>query len=528
MDFTSIVLIQIAIFSCLATLVPTSRTNSSLKIAAIAVLTILAISWYVVPHQMAQFGLGAWIFLLLLPMSLLRQLESLVVSSQYLAASQFAKRLRWLLPTDGMWNYHHLLEGIALAQTGQFEAARAIFDRYQSDDRTQLGRSATALLYRSTDRWQEYITWVEERLMPARSNQPRGTILVDYLRAYAEIGDLHRCIAEVDKIEGNQQMNTQHLHLLKMYILAYSGRVEAVYQSFQSLLSMYPANFQQFWLGTAELAAGKTDLAQRQLAKLRYLNEDSCLQQDIDWRLSQPLPDLNRLTPADWELVAQTETTVRQEAQYGSQIPNNAHTPVTSLLITINILIFCAELGWQYKTGDRDLSFIPWGGLYAPLVVSGEWWRIITANFLHMGILHLGMNMLALLYLGKFVEYRLGALKYFLAYLLAGIGSMALVTYVDIKWVTEPQITVGASGAIMGMLGTMGAIHLSGWRQSKVAAAGRQFQTVLFSVGFQLVFDITNGHTSIVGHFSGLIIGFLVGLVLLQFGTKELPKLPSA
>jgi rhomboid protease GluP len=79
-------------------------------------------------------------------------------------------------------------------------------------------------------------------------------------------------------------------------------------------------------------------------------------------------------------------------------------------------------------------------------------------------------------------------------------------------------------------LGTMGAIHLSGWRKSKVAAARQQFQTVLFSVVLQYVFDRTNGHTSIVGHFSGLTIGFLVGLVLLQFGNKDrdLPRLPSA
>ncbi|NJR32787.1 MAG: rhomboid family intramembrane serine protease [Chamaesiphon sp. CSU_1_12] len=124
----------------------------------------------------------------------------------------------------------------------------------------------------------------------------------------------------------------------------------------------------------------------------------------------------------------------------------------------------------------------------APLVVTGQWWRIMTANFLHMGILHLGMNMLALLYLGKFVEYRLGTWKYLFAYLVAGLGSMAVITYIDIRWMTAPHITVGASGAIMGMLGAMGAIHLRGWRQAKVAAAGRQFQAVLFSVGFQLVF----------------------------------------
>ncbi len=529
MDFTSIVLVQIAIFYCLATLLPTSRSNSSLKVAAIVVLIILSMSFYVLPNLMAKIGIGAWILLLILPMSLMSRLESLVNSSQYLAASQLAKRLRWLVPTDGMWHYHHLLTGISLAQSGQIKAASEIFDRYQSSDQTEIGRSATALLYRSTDRWHEYITWIQNLLAPAKLNLNdlgsalgnRGTILINYLRAFAETGDLHHCIVAVDQLDRYRQLNTQQLHLLKMYILAYCGRVEAVTQSCQSLLSMYPAEVHQFWIGSAELAAGKIEIATRQLAKLRSTSIDSCIQQDIDWRLSQPLPDLNKLHPTDWETVAQIEANIQADARYGSQTPSDARTPVTNFLIAINVLVFCAELGWQYKSGDRDFSLIPFGGLAAPLVLAGEWWRIVTANFLHLGILHLGMNMFALLYLGKFVEHRLGSWRYFLAYLLAGLGSMAVITYVDTKWMIQPQITVGASGAIMGMLGTMGAIHLSGWRQTKVTAAARQFQTVLFSVGFQLVFDLTNGHTSIVGHFSGLIIGFLVGLVLLQFGTRD-------
>jgi rhomboid protease GluP len=529
MDFTSIVLVQIAIFYCLATLLPTSRSNSSLKIAAIVVLTILSMSWYFRPDLMAKIGIGAWIVLVLVPMLLMRHLESLVNSSEYLAANRLAKWLRWLAPTDGMWNYHHLLQGLAIAQTGQFDAAQQIFDRYQPEHTpyskparsTEIGRSATALLYRSTDRWSEYITWVRERITREQLDRDRGTTLVYYLRALAETGDLHRCIIEVTKLDRDRQLNPQQLNLLKMYILAYCGRVAAVTQSCQSLLSMYPSQSHQFWIGTAELAAGNIEVATQQLTELRQTTKDRSLQQDIDWRLSQPLPDLAKLSSLDWATLAQMESLMLQDAGYNAQTPSNARTPVTNLLIAINVLVFCAELGWQAKSGDKAFTLIPGGGLIAPLVLSGQWWRIITANFLHMGILHLGMNMLALLYLGKFVEYRLGSLRYLLAYLVAGLGSMAAITYVDTRWLTEPRITVGASGAIMGMLGTMGAIHLSGWRQAKVAAAGRQFQAVLFSVGFQLVFDLTNGHTSIVGHFSGLIIGFLVGLVLLQFGSKE-------
>jgi rhomboid protease GluP len=523
MDFTSIVLVQIAIFYCLATLLPTSRSSSSLKIAAIVVLIILSMSWYFMPDLMMKIGIGAWIFLVLLPMLLLRRLEALVDSSQYLAASHLAKWLRWLAPTDGMWNYHHLLQGIAIAQTGQVEIASQIFARYQPDDLqhqkphqlTAIGRSATALLYRSTDRWPEYITWVRERLTREQLNLDRGTTLVYYLRALAETGDLHRCIIEVNKLDRDRQINNQQLNLLKMYILAYCGRVDAVTQSCQSLLAMYPSDSHQFWIGTAELAAGKIEVATQQLTQLRQTTKDSCIQQDIDWRLSQPLPTLDKLSSLDWTTVTQIESTLLQDAQYGTQAPSTARTPITNLLIAINVLIFCAELVWQARSGNKEFSLIPWGGLSAPLVLAGEWWRIVTANFLHLGILHLGMNMLALLYLGKFVEYRLGSFRYLLAYLIAGFGSMAMITYIDTRWLTEPRITVGASGAIMGMLGTMGAIHLRGWRQAKVAAAGRQFQAVLFSVGFQLVFDLTNGHTSIVGHFSGLTIGFLVGLVLL-------------
>lgn len=520
MDFTSIVLIQIAIFHCTAILLPTSRSYSSIKIAALVVLTILAMTWSFMPARTALIGVGAWSVLLLLPTSLLRRLDLFVASSQYLKASRLARWLRWLVPSDGMWNYHHLLKGIALAQVGQTEASQEIFDRYQSDNRTEIGRSATALLYRSTDRWAEYIAWVQERLTLEELKFDRGTTLVYYVRAFAETGDLRRCIAEVDKLERDRQLNTQNLNLLKTYILAYCGRTDAVKHACERLLSMYPAESLLFWISTAELAAGKIE-ATRELEQLHQSSADNCIQQDIDWRLSQPLPDLKRLNPYDWETVTRMETTVLQEAQYGTQIPNDVRTPVTTLLIAINVLVFCAELAWQAKTGDKDFTFIAWGGLAAPLVIAGQWWRIITANFLHMGILHLGMNMLALLYLGKFVEYRLGSFRYLLAYLAAGLGSMAVITYIDTRLLTDPRITVGASGAIMGMLGTMGAIHLSGWRQAKVASAGRQFQAVLFSVGFQLVFDLTNGHTSIVGHFSGLIIGFLVGMVLLLFGTRD-------
>jgi rhomboid protease GluP len=534
MDFTSIVLIQIAVFSCLATLLPTSRSNTSSKLAAIVVLAILGLSWYFLPLQAVRIGMTAWVGLLLLPMYLMYRLDSLVNNSQYLVASRLAKGLRWLLPTDGMWNYHHLLRGIALAHTGQIDAADAIFDRYQTDDRTELSRSATALLYRSTARWHEYVRWVKHRLILVRRmalakiDRPisekklgQGMTLVYYVRALAEIGDLRVCIQELLDLERDRQINLQQLNLVRMYILAFCGRVDGVTQVCQRLLPMYPETVHQFWIGTAELARGNVDIATKQLILLREQTQDRSIQADIDWRLSQPLPDLDKLTPEDWQILGRMEAQTLQEVKYGAQTPADIPTPATNLIVWINVLVFCGEVFWQYRSGNPKASFIEWGGLAAPYVLAGQWWRIGTANFLHLNFLHLAMNMFALIYLGKFVEYRLGTFRFIIAYLLAGIGSMAMVTYIDTRWMTDLHITVGASGAIMGLLGTMGAIHLTGWRRAKASSAARQFQAVLLSVGFQLIFDLTNGQTSIVGHFSGLFFGFLVGLGLLGFGTRE-------
>lgn len=186
---------------------------------------------------------------------------------------------------------------------------------------------------------------------------------------------------------------------------------------------------------------------------------------------------------------------------------------MTNFLIAINVLIFGAEIFWKSPSQPK-MSLIELGGLFAPQVMAGEWWRVITANFIHLGILHLLMNMLALMWLGKFVEDSLGTFRFTLLYVICGLGSMLTITYIDLQSL-KPPVTVGASGAIMGIFGVMGAIHLLGWHKGKSKSAAKEFRGVLFGVGFQLAFDLVNGHTSIVGHLSGFAIGFLVGLGLL-------------
>ena len=142
------------------------------------------------------------------------------------------------------------------------------------------------------------------------------------------------------------------------------------------------------------------------------------------------------------------------------------------------------------------------GALFGPLVADGEWWRLITYGFLHAGLLHIGFNMLLLWLLGREMEPQLGTPRFLGIYfssLLAGAFGALLVS--------PNAATVGASGAIFGLMGAAAAILY--------ARGVNPFQTdigmlILFNLG--LGFFVSN--VSIGGHIGGLVGGVLGGLAV--------------
>ncbi len=130
-----------------------------------------------------------------------------------------------------------------------------------------------------------------------------------------------------------------------------------------------------------------------------------------------------------------------------------AFAPATYVLVGINCAVF---LGMTL-TGVSPISPTPeqllaWGADYGPYVlVLGEWWRLVTAMFVHVGLLHLATNMWCLWNLGLLGEPLLGPLGMFAAYLLTGIGGNLLSTAI------HPGIPIGSSAGIVGA-GASGAV----------------------------------------------------------------------
>src|SRR5262249_44105599 len=129
------------------------------------------------------------------------------------------------------------------------------------------------------------------------------------------------------------------------------------------------------------------------------------------------------------------------------------------------------------------------GALQPSWVIAGEWWRPVAATLLHYGFLHLTMNLLGLYVLGPYVEFALGRIRYVIVYFTSGVGMMLIVVLLARARLMTDEPLVGASGAIMGMIGATGAVTLRGFRVVRSRVALRRFGWMAVFVALQALFD---------------------------------------
>jgi len=201
-----------------------------------------------------------------------------------------------------------------------------------------------------------------------------------------------------------------------------------------------------------------------------------------------------------------------------------AHTPV----VTYAIIAICAVLFGidVVLSGGATLQGGFLGGDLGPLgrdhainafrVEQGEWWRIITSAFFHLGPIHIAFNMYVLFMYGAIVERMYGPIEYAAIYLLCAAGGSVLTILVD-----PEQSAAGASGAIFGLVGLLFLVS-----RRHHAALGREARMVVAGVGsylvFLLLFTFIVPNISWTGHLGGLIVGAVLGFLLPPTGVATM------
>ncbi|XP_038888787.1 RHOMBOID-like protein 5 [Benincasa hispida] len=151
------------------------------------------------------------------------------------------------------------------------------------------------------------------------------------------------------------------------------------------------------------------------------------------------------------------------------------------------------------------------------VVEQGEAWRLVSCIWLHAGVIHLLANMLSLLFIGVRLEQEFGFLKIGCLYMLSGFGG-SLLSSLSLVSAESPTISVGASGALFGLLGAMLSELITNWTiyANKCAALISLILIIGLNLAVGFVPNVDNS-----AHIGGFISGFLLGFVLLirpQFG----------
>lgn len=166
---------------------------------------------------------------------------------------------------------------------------------------------------------------------------------------------------------------------------------------------------------------------------------------------------------------------------------------VSKILIGLNVVAYIAQLATEDKAG----SVFQRGAMQSYAVADGDYWRLLTAAFLHASLLHIAFNMYALYLFGPFAEKALGTVRFIAAYVTAAIASSVFV-----YWLEKPEVaTIGASGAVFGLFGLVLVLLLK---------AKQDVRTLLVLLAINAVISL-QGNISWQGHLGGFVAGCVLG-----------------
>ncbi|MBJ7348402.1 MAG: rhomboid family intramembrane serine protease [Thermoleophilaceae bacterium] len=187
-------------------------------------------------------------------------------------------------------------------------------------------------------------------------------------------------------------------------------------------------------------------------------------------------------------------------------------SPVTVSIIAINVAVFVLGLaldGGSGLMGGGIGELQRRGGLFAPLVANGEWWRIVTSGFLHFGIIHIAFNMFLVYMLGSQIEMALGGRRYVLVF-----GGALLAGSLGATLAQPLSLSAGASGAGFGLMGAYGVVAWA--RGINIQETG-----VLPLIVINLVITFTIPGISWGAHLGGLLGGALLAFLFAELDDRR-------
>lgn len=350
---------------------------------------------------------------------------------------------------------------------------------------------------------------------------------VEMVRAYCEAGDIANAAALMELLEDSpvatEPVASFLINRARMVFLAFVGRTSAVESIVapSGPMAILPEAARHFWSGIARMQAGDRSGAEASLARAAKLSGRDRRARELAEQILSSLDEPGVMgphaVPRQAAELADRLTILAADADAPPEVVGTQprlsgiswrSVPVTTALVLVNVLVALAVSMVYSSSGDIG-GLVRLGANVKTAVAAGEWWRLPASTFLHIGILHLVLNMLGLWILGRLLEQMYGPLRYFVIYMVAGIvGAVASFA------IGPPGMSAGASGAVFGVLGAAAAelalfrgAYEERWRR---ALFGNLLFLIVANVGIGVIYPAIDQ----VAHLGGLFAGALTAALL--------------
>lgn len=466
------ILLFIAFISPLVVLLRTARDgarNRSWRVASLAVLAITASSFLLFPASAGFVGGIAWLLFLLIPAAGMRKAFELSWQERYTDARRVLGLISVLHPSATMRCEHSFMRAEELAQADRANEAMEILQRLVSSE-SSASRRARAKLFGLQNDWNGLLNWSRENI-PRIGLGSEPKLLLSYFRALGELGLQEELIAQFSGRAPSLLAAPQHEPLFAsglLMLFAFCGRTKAVKRLLQRRFGRMPRAAAAVWIDRSEEKARRILVSPTSETTLRHFE-----------RAQDALPVVGRITNA------------------------------VAIIIALNLLLFALEILRGGSTNSIVLFQL--GALDPSTVLAGQYWRLLSALFLHYGALHLLVNLYALYVIGPPLENLIGAWRFSVCYLLSGFGSsVGVLVWWQLGW-TQADLLVGASGAVMGIVGTWAGLL---FEHRRLPGARRRLLNLGIIITIQTAFDFATPQVSLAAHLNGLISGLLLGLII--------------
>ncbi len=475
------------------------------------IVLVTAFSYPINLSLSATIGAILSVLLLLLPQWAFKRINHLFEIQSYQKSRRLLSQLIGLHPTQYWRNYLRLLFALELADKGNTKKAISLLT-HNHNILPIFNYYYRLFIYEILGDWGNCLQWFTDKV-DRKILQKDPLLLTYYIRTLGETDQLDKLSQEIFTVQSLliKLKKYSYISRLKLYAFAFSGQILPMKTLFRTELSCYPRDLQLFWLVTAKIVRDKNKDSYQKLLK-QYVHNHYLLKSSIQWRLKTKSFPLNLKKNNNSYKFFQNLNYNQEKIKRNQKLFQLKNQKITQFFILLNFLVFIIQIRFG---GSENLETLYQLGALVPLVVwSGEFWRLITANFLHYGWGHFLMNMLALYFMGNLLESLSNKYQYIIIYLISGIGSMLTFSYVAIYTNQLDYILVGASASIMGLVGSLTAILIRKWLEHKSPINAKRVMVMTLIISLQLISDTVIPQVSMLSHLFGLLIGFVIQIII--------------